>query len=67
MFLHEFIDAFGDALEEVQEEATADDAALSAHLETDPSADLLINASKGSTSTPLPPRDIRQVMSKNSK
>jgi hypothetical protein len=40
--LHEFNDAFGDELEEVQEEATAEDAPLSADLEPDPPADLLI-------------------------
>jgi hypothetical protein len=34
--LHEFIDIFGNELEEVQEEATADDAPLSADLEPDP-------------------------------
>jgi hypothetical protein len=51
--------------EGVQEEATADDASLSADLETDPPADLLINAVKGSTSTQLPPGDICRVISKN--
>jgi hypothetical protein len=54
--LHKFIDAFGDELEEVQED-----------LEPDPHANFLINAVKGSTSTPLPPGDIHRVMSKNSK
>jgi hypothetical protein len=65
--LHKFIDVFGDKLEEVQEEATADDAPLSSDLEPDPPADLLINAVKGSTSTPLPPGDIHMVMSKTSR
>jgi hypothetical protein len=65
--LHEFLDAFNDELKEVQEEATADDAPLSADLEPDPPADLLINAAKGSTPNQLPPGDIHRVMSKNSK
>jgi hypothetical protein len=34
---------------------------------TDPPADLLKNAEKGSNPNPLPPGDIRRVMSKNSK
>jgi hypothetical protein len=33
-FLHKFIDAFGDELKEVQEEAAAADAQLSADLES---------------------------------
>jgi hypothetical protein len=40
---------------------------MSADLEPDPPVDLLINAAKGTKPTPLPPRDIHQVMSKNSK
>jgi hypothetical protein len=66
--LHEFLEAFGDELEESPEEAIADDVPLSAaDLEPDPPADLLINAAKGSNSMPLPPGDIRRVMSRNSK
>jgi hypothetical protein len=40
---------------------------MSADLEPDPPSDLLINATKGTNSTPLPPGNIRRVMSKNSK
>jgi hypothetical protein len=65
--LHEFIEAFNDELEETPEEATADDAPLSADLEPDPPANLLINAAKGSSPSTLPPGDICRVMSKNSK
>jgi hypothetical protein len=65
--LHEFLEAFGDELEESSEEAIADDAPLSGDLEPDPSADLSINAAKGSNPNPLPPGDICRVMSKNSK
>jgi hypothetical protein len=65
--LHECLKAFNDELEETPEEATADDAPLSADLEPDPPSDLLINAAKGSSPSPLPPGDIRRVMSKNSK
>jgi hypothetical protein len=64
--LHEFIEAFDDELEETTSEATADDAPLSADLEPDPPADLSINAAKGSSSSTVPPGDIRRVMSKNS-
>jgi hypothetical protein len=46
-FLHESIDAFGDELEEAQEEATADDTPLSADLEPDPPVDLLLMQRKG--------------------
>jgi hypothetical protein len=49
--LHEFLEAFGDELEEAPEEAIADDAPLSADLEPDPPADLLINAERGVTLT----------------
>jgi hypothetical protein len=65
--LHEFLEAFGDELKEASEEAIADDTPLSADLEPDPPADLLINAAKGSNPNPLPPGDIRRVMSKSSK
>jgi hypothetical protein len=40
---------------------------MSADLEPDPPADLLINAAKGTNSTSLPPGNIHRVMSKNSK
>jgi hypothetical protein len=53
--LHEFIDTFGNELEEAPEEATAGDAPLSVDLDPDPPADLLINAAKGSSPNPLPP------------
>jgi hypothetical protein len=66
-FLHEFLEAFNDYLEEAQEEATSDDVQLSADLEPDPPSDLLINAAKGSTSNQLPSGDICRVVSKNSK
>jgi hypothetical protein len=56
--LHEFLEAFEDDVEEVQEEVTADDAPLSADLEPDPPADLLINAMKGSNPSQLPAGDI---------
>jgi hypothetical protein len=65
--LHEFLEAFDNELEAAPEEATADDIPLSANLELDPPADLLINAAKGSSPNQLPPGDIRRVMSKNSK
>jgi hypothetical protein len=64
--LHEFLEAFGDDPEEAPE-ATADDIPLSAELDPDPPADLLINATKGSSPNQLPPGDICRVMSKNSK
>jgi hypothetical protein len=56
--LHEFLEAFSDELEEAPEEAIADDAPLSADVESAPSVDLLINAAKGSNPNPLPPGDI---------
>jgi hypothetical protein len=59
--------ACDDKLEETPEEAIADEAPLSADLEPDPPADLLINAAKGSSPSTLPPGDIRRVMSKSSK
>jgi hypothetical protein len=65
--LHEFLEAFGDELEEIPAEAPADDASLSADLKPDPPADLLINAAKGSSPSTLPPGDIRRVMCKGSK
>jgi hypothetical protein len=65
-FLHDFLQAFGDELEEVQED-TAEEVQMSADLEPDPPLDLLIIAAKGTNSTPLPPGDIHRVMSKNSK
>jgi hypothetical protein len=40
---------------------------MSADLEPNPPADLLLNAAKGTNSTPLPPGDIRCGMSKKSK
>jgi hypothetical protein len=65
-YLRDILEAFSDELEEIQEES-ADDTPMSADLEPDPPADLLINATKGTSSTSLPPSDIRRVMSKNSK
>jgi hypothetical protein len=65
-FLHDFIQAFGDELEEVQADTT-EEVPISADIEPDPPSYLLINAAKGANSTPLPPGDISRVMSKNSK
>jgi hypothetical protein len=65
-FLPDLLQAFGDSDDEAQEDAI-DDVPKSADLEPDPPMDLLINATKGTNTTPLPPGDIRQVMSKNSK
>jgi hypothetical protein len=60
------LQAFGDSDEEDQED-TAEEVPTSADLERDPPFDLLINAAKGTNPTPLPPGDIRRIMSKNSK
>jgi hypothetical protein len=60
------LQAFGDSDKEDQED-TAEEVPMSADLEPDPPSDLLINAAKGINPTPLPPGDIRRVMSKNSK
>ena len=60
------LQSFGDSDEEDQED-TAEEVPTSADLEPDPPLDLLINATKGTNPTPLPPGDIRRVMSKNSK
>jgi hypothetical protein len=57
-FLHNLLQAFGDSDEEAQEDA-AEEIPTSADLEPDPPSDLLINAAKGTNSTPLPPGDIR--------
>jgi hypothetical protein len=65
-FLHDLLQAFGDSDDEAQED-TVDKVPTSADLEPDPPWDLLINAAKGTNSTPLPPGDIRRVMPKNSK
>jgi hypothetical protein len=65
--LHKFLQAFDNELEEAPEEVIADDFPLSADLEPDPPVNLLINSAKGSSPNPLPPGDIRRVMSKNSK
>jgi hypothetical protein len=60
------LQALGDSDDEAQED-TAKEVPTSADLEPDPPSDLLINAAKGTNTTPLPPGDIRRVMSKNSK
>jgi hypothetical protein len=60
------LQALGDSEEEAQED-TAAEVPISADLEPDPPSDLLINAAKGTNTTPLPPGDIQRVMSKNSK
>ena len=60
------LQALGDSDDEAQED-TAEEFPTSADLEPDPPSDLLINAAKGTNATPLPPGDIRRVMSKNSK
>jgi hypothetical protein len=59
------LQALGDSDEEAQED-TAEEVPTSADLEPDPPLDLLINAADGTSTTPLPPGDIRRVMSKNS-
>jgi hypothetical protein len=65
-FLNEMLQVLGDSDKEAQED-TAEEVPTSADLEPDPPSDLLTNAAKGTNSTPLPPGDIRRVMSKNSK
>jgi hypothetical protein len=60
------LQALGDSDDEAQED-TAEEVPTSTDLEPDPPSDLLINAAKGTNATPLPPGDIRRVMSKNSK
>jgi hypothetical protein len=67
LLLHKFLEAFDVELEEAPEEATADDVPLSADLEPNSPANLLIIVAKGSSPNPLPPGDIHRVMSKNSK
>jgi hypothetical protein len=61
-FLNEMLQALGDSDEEAQED-TAEEVPTSADLKPDPPLDLLINAAKGTNSTPRPPGDIRRVMS----
>jgi hypothetical protein len=56
----------GESDEEVHED-TAEEVPTSADLEPDPPLDPLINAAKGTNTTPLPPGDMRRVMTKNSK
>jgi hypothetical protein len=60
------LQALGDSDEGAQED-TAEEVPTSADLEPGPPLELLINAAKGTNSTPLPPGDIHRVMSKNSK
>jgi hypothetical protein len=60
------LQALGDSDKEAQEDI-AEEVPTSADLEPDPPADLLINAAKGTNTTPLPPGDIQRVKSKNSK
>jgi hypothetical protein len=60
------LQALGDNDGKAQED-TAEEVPTSADLEPDPPADLLINLAKGTNTTPLPPGDIRRVISKNSK
>jgi hypothetical protein len=65
-FLNKMLQALGDSDDEAQED-TAEEVPTSTDLEPDPPSDLLINAAKGTNAPPLPPGDIRRVMSKNSK
>jgi hypothetical protein len=60
------LQAVGDSDEEAQGDI-AEEVPMSADLEPDPPLDLVINAARGTNTTPLPPGDIRRVMSKNSK
>jgi hypothetical protein len=65
-FLNKMLQELGESDEEVHED-TAEEVPTSADLEPDPPLDPLINAAKGTNTTPLPPGDMRRVMTKNSK
>jgi hypothetical protein len=68
MSAYEFLQVHSHELEPdpEPEETTSEDLPAEA-TEPEPSDTLLINAAKGSRPSPLPPGDIRRVLSKNSK